>query len=74
MSKAKKTAVRMAELVRVVGRLTGKHGYPPTLAEIGAVMKLTPARIMRIADEAQAAGMIDRKPTAARTIRVVTAG
>jgi len=71
--KQRPMAERVVELLGVVGRLTEQHGYPPTLGEIGRVMKITPARVMRIADVAQEAGQIDRKPNSARTIRVVVA-
>ena len=40
---------RMAQLVDAVGKLTAKHGYPPTVRELAEEIKVAPGRAATLA-------------------------
>ena len=61
---------RQRQLCDVIERLTADRGFPPTLAECAAVMKVHPSRAAQIATSTVKKGWLLREPKVARSWRV----
>lgn len=66
-----KLSARQAQLCATVTQLTEAKGYPPTLVEVAAAMRLHPSRVHQLLRTTEAKGFIARTPRCARSMRVV---
>jgi Mn-dependent DtxR family transcriptional regulator len=64
---------RMRDLVKAVARLTEQRGYPPSIIELAAALKVHPSRVTELAHAAKARGALLMEPRQARSIRVPAA-
>lgn len=62
---------RQRQLCDVIERLTRDRGFPPTLVEAAAEMKLHPSRVHQLALSTQGKGYLTREAKVARSWRVV---
>lgn len=61
---------RMRQLIEATIRHTEDKGYPPTRRELAAELGVCVARVQQLFDRLMAAGILDRRPGMARTLRV----
>lgn len=62
---------RQRQLCEVIEQLTRERGYPPSMAEAAAAMRLHVSRISQLARATAEKGAIARSPGCSRSWRVV---
>jgi SOS-response transcriptional repressor LexA len=65
---------RQRQLVETIEQLTAARGWPPSMAEAAAVMRVHRSRIQQLAQSTAAKGWLIREPRAARSWRVIRPG
>jgi Mn-dependent DtxR family transcriptional regulator len=65
---------RQAELVALIDRLTTSRGFPPTLRECAAALRVTHPRVDTIARGLERRGVLTHEPRVARSWRLKPAG
>lgn len=63
---------RQEEVLEAIEGLIDRHGYPPTIRELGAELGLrSTSSVARLLMRLKTAGVVDWNPTQVRTLRVV---
>jgi SOS-response transcriptional repressor LexA len=65
------TEDRQRELIATIQVLTEDRGFPPTMRECAAAMKLSLARIAQLVEACAHEGQLSRHPRIARCLRVL---
>ena len=62
---------RQAEAVEVVRRFTDEYRYPPTIAEVAQIMRVSRSSVRQYFEALEAKGRITRAPATSRSVVVV---
>ncbi len=62
---------RQRELCDAIAQLTKRHGYPPTLREVGEYLGTLPSDVHQKLARLRRDGRVEWRPRQPRTVRVV---